>query len=118
MGIAPEALADYRNAFAEFARKDQQARMLMATPNADPQAIDTALLELERARVAYNRRRDRLAQHLLNNPGTPAYGTTQPPAGRVSEVAELRWQLAGKPDGTADEDWYRAEEIVRQVTAA
>ena len=37
---------------------------------------------------------------------------------RVREIAELRWELAGKPEGTADDDWYRAEEIVRRATAA
>jgi len=36
----------------------------------------------------------------------------------VSEIAELRWELAGKPEGTADENWYRAEDIVRRAMAA
>jgi hypothetical protein len=37
---------------------------------------------------------------------------------RIREVAELRWELAGKPEGTDDENWYRAEDIVRRSTAA
>ena len=35
----------------------------------------------------------------------------------MREVAELRWELAGKPEGTDDENWYRAEEIVRRAAA-
>ena len=88
----------------------------MAASNPDRQAIDAALLELEKARVVYNYRRDILAQQLLNS--APVSATIQSSADRVREVAELRWELAGKPDGTADDDWYRAEEIVRLATAA
>ena len=88
----------------------------MAASNPDRQAIDAALLQLEKARVVYNYRRDILAQQLLNS--APVSATIQSSADRVREVAELRWELAGKPDGTADDDWYRAEEIVRLATAA
>jgi hypothetical protein len=42
----------------------------------------------------------------------------QPFASRVSEIAQLRWELAGKPEGTDDDNWYRAEDIVRRATAA
>ena len=58
MGIAPKVFSDYRNAFAEFAQKVGQARALMTASNPDWQAIDAALLELEKARVKYNCRRD------------------------------------------------------------
>ena len=108
--------SDYRNAFAEFARKTRQARALMAASNPDWQAIDTALLELEKARVNYNHRRDMLAQQLLSFPQLPESIQAQP--NRVREIAELRWELAGKPEGTDDENWYRAEDIVRRATAA
>jgi len=86
----------------------------METPSADRQAIDAALLELEKARAIYHHQRDILAQQLLNS-------TLPEPASlsdRVKEVAELRWELAGKPEGTAEDDWYRAEEIVRRAAAA
>jgi hypothetical protein len=36
----------------------------------------------------------------------------------VREIAQLRWELAGKPEGADDENWYRAEDIVRRATAA
>ncbi len=93
----------------------------MATENPDWKAIDAALLEMEKARVEYNRCRDVVAQQLLSEqrPALHATGnSTEPPADRVRAIAELRWELAGRPDGTAEENWYRAEEIVRQATAA
>jgi hypothetical protein len=107
---------NYRRAFAEFTQKVHQTRALMAAPNPDWQAIDAALLELERAHVNYNRHRDLIAQQLLKQP--MASGSVQPAADRVKAVAQLRWELAGKPEGTADDDWYRAEEIVRRAMAA
>jgi hypothetical protein len=95
----------------------------MAAANPDRQAIDAALLELEKARVTYNHRRDILAQQLLNRSGQPvlqeqAADAVRPSPDRVRAIAELRWELAGRPDGTADEDWYHAEEIVRRAVAA
>ena len=88
----------------------------MAASNPDWPAIDAALLELEKARLNYNQYRDILAQQLLSSSQLP--DSIQPDSGRVREIAELRWELAGKPEGTDDENWYRAEEIVRQATAA
>ena len=86
----------------------------MAATNPDWQAIDAALLELEKARVNYSHRRDVLAQQLLNS----ALPSPASVSDRVRQVAELRWELAGKPEGTDEENWYRAEEIVRRATAA
>jgi hypothetical protein len=117
MGSVPAVYADYRAAFAEFADKVRQARALVAASNPDWPAIDAALLEVEKARLSYESRRDMVAQKLLNSP-EPVSDGGQPLAIRVSEIAELRWELAGKPEGTDDENWYRAEDIVRRATAA
>jgi hypothetical protein len=117
MGIVPAAYSDYRTAFAEFAEKVRQARTLVAAAHPDWSAIDAALLEVEKARVNYDHRRDMLAQQLLNSP-EPVSDGVRPFASRVSEIAQFRWELAGKPEGTDDENWYRAEDIVRRATAA
>ncbi len=115
MGSAPGAYSDYRAAFAEFAEKVRQARALVAAARPDWSAIDAALLEVEKARGTYNQHRDMLAQQLASEPVSDG---VQPFASRVSEIAQLRWELAGKPEGTDDENWYRAEDIVRRATAA
>ena len=113
MTVAPRTFPDYRNAFAEYSLKVRQAQSLMAAPNPDRQAIDAALLELEKARAVHNHQRDLVAQQLLNSSLPPPASDSD----RVKEVAELRWELAGKPEGTAEDDWYRAEEIVRSAAA-
>ena len=37
---------------------------------------------------------------------------------RVKSIAELLWESAGRPEGTADEDWRLAEEIVKRAATA
>ena len=69
--LSHELFSDYRNAFAEFAQKIRQARALMSATNPDWQAIDAALLDLEKARVNYNHQRDMLAQQLLSSSQLP-----------------------------------------------
>jgi hypothetical protein len=36
---------------------------------------------------------------------------------RVRNIAELLWELKGKPQGSADDDWYRAERVARHASA-
>jgi exonuclease VII small subunit len=102
----------YRSAFEEFSRRVQRVQQLTAEENPDVAALDAALIELEQARLAYNTCRDALARHLLSSPTAHTHGD------RVKRMAELLWEVEGRPDGTADKDWHRAEEIVRHLTAA
>jgi len=102
----------YRSAFEEFSRRVQRVQDLTADENPDVAALDSALLELEKARLAYNLCRDALASHLMASSTPRTYGD------RVRRMAELLWEVEGRPDGTADEDWHRAEEIVRRAPAA
>jgi hypothetical protein len=116
----------YRRACEEFAASLRRVQNLSARPGDNRDSIDAALLELERARVNYSAARDALAQ-LLGASGSLSGSNhalpvieqdSQPPsAGRVKLIAELLWEAAGQPDGTAEDDWRRAEEIVRCATA-
>jgi len=107
----------YREAFAEFAKKAQQVQALTERSNADPRALEAALLELERAHVQHNLRRDEWAQQLL--PGTlKPTEIERAHEDCIRSIAALLWENAGRPEGTASEDWRKAEEIVRQATAA
>ncbi|MGH9594858.1 MAG: DUF2934 domain-containing protein, partial [Bryobacteraceae bacterium] len=54
--------------------------------------------------------RDALATALLRSP--VSISSSRPHTDRVRAVASLRWEAAGRPEGTAEEDWFRAEEIV------
>jgi hypothetical protein len=92
-------------------------------PNPDVAAINVALLELEKAHWAYDRCRDALAVELLPASMRGTFRRMEPNSGeayeeRVRAVARLLWESVGRPEGTADDDWHRAEQIVRRRTAA
>ncbi len=113
----------YRAAFEDFSQRVKQVQSLIAKSNPNRAAIDAALLELEKARVVYNGFRDAVAVQLLRKSTPQTFLTLERDspeayAGRVRGIAELLWEGAGRPDGTADDDWRRAEEILRRAAAA
>jgi len=60
-----EALRAYRDAFEEFSLRAKRAQDLIEHANPDRAILDRALLDLERARVAYSRSRDVVFQQML-----------------------------------------------------
>lgn len=101
----------YREAFDDFAQKVRQVQLLAASPGVDQQAIDQALLDLETAHTFYNATRDILAEQFLPS-ASVAQDTPHDHVHNVRHLATLRWEMSGRPEGTAEDDWYRAEEIV------
>jgi Protein of unknown function (DUF2934) len=107
---------EYRQAFREFARKAQSVQALREAPEPARASIDNALLELERARLHYNDCRDALAAALRPD----SQIASAPPREHVQhirEFARLLWDFEDRRDGRADDDWYRAERIVRSAAA-
>lgn len=104
-------------AFQEFSQKARKVQLLTAQPNPDRAAMVAALVDLEKVRLAYNACRDRLATQLLSH-ALPEADSSQVNAARIKQMAEMLWEFSGKPDGTADDDWHRAEEIIRRTVAA
>jgi hypothetical protein len=104
----------YRCAFEDFSDKVRQVQSLTNRTDPDQTAIEAALLELEQARKAYSNARDAVAQQLQ-----PALAIHPPlaHAGYVKGIAALLWEGAGRPEGTACDDWFRAEKIVRRANA-
>ncbi len=100
----------YIEAFEEYSKEARRLQSLTAQPHPDKAAIDAALLELEKARLNYNISRDTLAAALSRSP--VLISSSRSRTDQVRAVASLRWEVAGRPEGTADEDWFRAEEIV------
>lgn len=112
-----EIEAEYRQAFENFSRKAERVQALSAQPSTDGESFETALLELERAHLAYNDARDVFLRSLLpESAHIPAFND-QEHSSDVPTLAELIWERAGRPDGTAEEDWRRAEEIVKCAVA-
>jgi len=101
----------YILAFQEYSERAHRLQSLTEQPHHDQAAIDKALLDLEKARLTHNACRDALANALLR---CSAFGvpSTRPKTDRVRAIAGLRWEASGRPEGTAEEDWYRAEDIV------
>jgi Protein of unknown function (DUF2934) len=113
----------YREAFREFARRVDELQWLKTNGNADRTSVDRALFELERATAHYRQSRDALASVLLSGRGS-RFAEEQSPARpqddkqRVREIARLLWEFGARREGFADDDWYRAEEIIRNARAA
>ena len=109
-----EIEAEYRSAFEEFSRKAQWVQLL-AAQNSDGKTFETALLELEKAQLAYNHARDAFVQSLLPESAPLVHDHNH--SNDVPTIAELIWEGAGRPEGTAEEDWRRAEAIVKTAVA-
>jgi putative alpha-1,2-mannosidase len=88
--------ADYDRAFAELC--SAQASVNRGTGDA---------LRLERACEAYHACRERLAGFLASR---EAVGHGQDD---VRRLAHRLWEQAGRPEGQAEQHWYRAEALVR-----
>jgi hypothetical protein len=112
-----EAWRAYERAFHEFSAHVAHLQNLSTDPHPDPIGIEAALVEVEKARRIYDRNRDALAQLLMPS-ARRALPTADRTIERVSNIAELLWESAGRPDGTADHDWHRAEDILRRATNA
>jgi hypothetical protein len=53
----------------------------------------------------YHERRDQLARFLMST-------NHAPPRRAIERLAYRLWEEAGRPSGTADADWYRAEALL------
>lgn len=118
MATVASAEAEYRAAFEEFSRKAQRVQLLTEHPAGDRKAFETALLELEKAHLVYEEARDALMQLLLPPAQQNLKRSAQDHHQDVPAIAELLWESAGRPTGTAEEDWRRAEAIVQRAVAA
>jgi hypothetical protein len=105
----------YRQAFDAFREKVRNMQRLAAGGNPDQAGIDAAVLEMEMAKEDYKCARDVLFLQIV-----PAASRRLSPVenGRneeeVRELAALLWELEGRPEGSALDDWYRAESIHRR----
>lgn len=111
-----DAEMQYREAFEDFSRKAELVQRL-AAQNAGGALFENALLHLERAQLAYNQARDAFVRMLLPNSAQVSPTADSAYAEDVPAIAELLWENAGRPDGTAEADWLRAEAIVKHAVA-
>ena len=99
----------------------RRLQTLTTDPHPNRTAIEAALVDVEKARVIYDGCRDVLARELLPTSNKTGFPSVDPPQAineRVKGIAELLWESAGRPEGTAEEDWHLAEEIVKRAATA
>jgi DUF2934 family protein len=106
---------EYRATWEQFSRQLDELQQLVETGARD--RIDAALLSVEKARLAHNESRDRLAAHMTGEIVATQVPLTDalPQEERVRTTARLLWEFSGKPQGTAENDWFRAERLVRSA---
>ncbi len=101
---------------AEWAKYDSSLKELQRAEDAgDHSRLETLLLSVETARLNYNAARDRLAAAMLGVDLDALAPVAED--SHIRGTAQLLWELSGKPQGTAEFDWLRAERIVRHATA-
>jgi hypothetical protein len=110
----PKLAEEYRS---EWAKYDLSLRELQRAEDGEDQSrLESLRLSVERARLSYSAARDRLAANML---GIDLAALAPVAADyRIRGTAKLLWELSGKPQGTAEFDWLRAEQIVRHASAA
>ena len=119
MGNKLELSNRYRTTWEEFVRATNALQDSLAAPTPDRARAEVALLEAEKARLAYNAARDLLVAEMAGVRAAAEFpGQTVPQDGKVRAIAGLLWEVAGKPDGTALADWLRAERLVQSASAA
>ena len=105
---------DYRETWDAFSRQLGELQALV--DSGEKERAECALVMVEAARIAHKEARDRLAAELTGR--TPFI--VEPPVAandQVRSTARLFWEFAGRPQGTADRDWFRAERLVRSAAA-
>jgi hypothetical protein len=111
----------YRDAFRDFQREAARLADLNSQPKPNTTATESALERLEHARLAYNDVRDSLAASRMSSRDAQLFwtvpGSTRQRREHVKTIAELLWQLSGRPQGSAEDDWYRAERVIRRAEA-
>ncbi len=106
----------YRSTWLEWARRTDALQQMIDCRTPDPARLEHLLLAVEQSRAAHNETRDRLARALGHSPATPNEAASGDL--RVRTMARLMWDLAGKPKGTAESDWKRAEIMLETAATA
>jgi hypothetical protein len=117
MGAKQELWNAYRVTWEAFSRKLDELQSFVEA--GDRVRAEEALLAVEQARVAHNAARDRVAALLSKEiTAMDAAALSAEKQRRVRQTAHLLWEIAGKPAGTAESDWHKAERLVMTASAS
>jgi hypothetical protein len=96
---------EYDSAFRNLAAKARRLQKVQDDASFGETAVREAWREVAEATSEYQSSRNRLMEFLLP-PGT----RLRKP--HIEQAAYFLWENAGRPSGTAEEDWYRAQQLV------
>lgn len=123
--------ADYDAAFAKLRREEFWLRLMAQQSSTDKTTEDVARRRVDEAMAVYHECRNKLAGFLasLQPAGRSAGSADSQPASvwmmganrnssaahpaEVQALAYRLWEEAGRPLGNPDEQWYRAERLLR-----
>jgi hypothetical protein len=103
----------YRATFQEYAAKLNTLQGLIDRGATGTDEFQAALDAVEAARAAHSHARDCLAKELMRRTTSVTAGPEQ----QIRKTARLIWEFAGRPEGTAERDWQKAEKLVRSAAA-
>ncbi|HZL57444.1 MAG TPA: DUF2934 domain-containing protein [Bryobacteraceae bacterium] len=116
MGANRALWNEYRATWNTFSRSLDQLQSCVESGNRN--LVEEALLAVETAKTAHNAARDRLAAGLSGDVAAADRAEVRSEEHRIREKAQLLWELAGKPQGSAEADWFGAERLVRSASAS
>jgi hypothetical protein len=116
MGANSKLWQEYRATWEIFSSRLDELQAIVELK--DRGRAEAALLAVEKARVAHNMARDRVAAELSGEiAAQDAKNRDLAEQRRVRHTAQLLWEIAGKPSGTAESDWHCAEQLVKAASA-
>lgn len=98
----------YRVTFREYADRLNELQRLIDCGKTGTAEFQTALDAVEAARAAHSHARDCLGREMMHRTKSTTGDEQQ-----IRTTARLIWEFAGRPEGTAERDWHRAEKLVR-----
>lgn len=115
--------AAYEVAFQQWERQVHLLQEVTSNSSSDSPAVQEARRRVVDAQVAYREARDSLAAFIMARTSKPVSkdGGRHPEGAReggvdlgcqVERLAHLLWEMAGRPSGTAETDWQRAEQLI------
>lgn len=132
-------LAAYKAAFGEWSLQVRLLQTLGSHSTTDRTALQKARAQVRHAQATYRGSRDLLADFMLvrlsnikascgrrtspavlteleSRQARDANSSGMDQRSQVERMAYCLWQGAGCPAGSADADWYRAEQLIRDRT--
>jgi hypothetical protein len=107
----------YQDSWEAYSHKHAALGRLMDSVDPEQKQIEAAVIDLEQARMTHSATRDLLAQHLSAELPPSQALSAGADEQQVRTTARLFWEMAGRPEGTAECDWLRAERMIKSAAA-